>query len=227
MSPALTTKLLQVMPHVKIYIMYGQTEASARLSYLEPEMLTKKLGSIGKAIPGVTLTVRDESGNICPPGVAGEIVAHGDNIMLGYWAQSQETALVLKKDGLHTGDLARTDEDGYFYIIGRNSEMIKSGAHRISPKEIEQVIEEHDAVLESAVVGVPDEIMGENIKAVVVLKNNINVTARDIIRHCSLNLPAFKVPKVVEFRESLPKTSSGKIMRGKLKVNGDITIKEI
>jgi acyl-CoA synthetase (AMP-forming)/AMP-acid ligase II len=213
MTPALTSKLMETIPHIKIYVMYGQTEASARLSYLEPDMLLKKLGSIGKAIPDVTLTVRDENGNICPPGIEGEIVASGDNIMLGYWNQPEETAKILKVDGLHTGDLAKTDENGFIYIVGRNSEMIKSGAHRISPKEIEVILEEHQAVLESAVVGVPDEIMGESIKAVVVLKDECNVTERDIIKHCSLNLPPFKVPKKVEFIKSLPKTTSGKIMR--------------
>jgi acyl-CoA synthetase (AMP-forming)/AMP-acid ligase II len=220
MTPALTSRLLDAIPHVKIYVMYGQTEASARLSYLEPEMLLKKLGSIGKAIPGVTLTVRDDKGNECPPNVEGEIVASGENIMLGYWNQAEETAKVLKEDGLHTGDMARTDEDGFIYIVGRNSEMIKSGAHRISPKEIEVILEEHEAVLESAVVGVADEIMGESIKAVIVLKDNAHVTEKDIIKHCSLSLPAFKVPKSVEFVDTLPKTTSGKIMRHILKNAG-------
>ena len=226
MTPALTMKLLKAMPHVKIYIMYGQTEAAARLSYLDPEMLLKKIGSIGRAIPGVTLTIRDETGNICPPGVVGEIVAQGDNIMAGYWDQPVETSKILKDDGLHTGDLARADEDGYLYIVGRNSEMIKSGAHRISPKEIEEVVEEHEAVLESAVIGVPDEIMGEVIKAVVVLKDGSAVTAKDLIKHCTLNLPTFKVPKIVEFADSLPKTTSGKIMRGQLKSSQNVSSKE-
>ncbi len=217
MTPALTMKLREAIPHVKIYVMYGQTEASARLSWLEPEMLLAKLGSIGRAIPHVSLTVRDEKGNVCPPGVEGEIVASGDNIMMGYWNQPEETARVIKSDGLHTGDMAKTDSDGYIFIVGRNSEMIKSGAHRISPKEIETIIEEHEAVLETAVVGVPDEIMGESIKAVVVLKDGASATEKDIILHCIKNLPAFKVPKAVEFMPSLPKTTSGKVKRHMLK----------
>jgi long-chain acyl-CoA synthetase len=217
MTPALTSKVIETIPHVKIYVMYGQTEASARLSYLEPDRIIEKLGSIGIAIPDVKLTVRDEAGRECPPGVEGEIVASGENIMIGYWNQPEETARILKADGLHTGDLAKTDEDGFIYIVGRNSEMIKSGAHRISPKEIEVILEEHEAVLESAVVGVPDEIMGETIKAVVVIKDDHKATERDIIKHCSLNLPPFKVPKLVEFVQSLPKTTSGKIMRHMLK----------
>jgi acyl-CoA synthetase (AMP-forming)/AMP-acid ligase II len=217
MTPALTSKLRETLPNVKIYVMYGQTEASARLSYLEPDVMLKKLGSIGKAIPGVTLTIRDENGNVCPANVAGEIVANGDNIMLGYWNQPEETAKVLKADGLHTGDLARKDEDAFLYIVGRNSEMIKSGAHRISPKEIEVILAEHEAVMESAVVGIPDEIMGESIKAVIVLRDGVRVTEKDIIRHCAQNLPPFKVPKVVEFVQSLPKTMSGKIQMHLLK----------
>jgi len=221
MTPALTSKLMETLPNTKIYVMYGQTEASARLSYLDPGNLVKKLGSIGQAIPGVTLTVRDENGQVCPPNTEGEIVASGDNIMLGYWNQPVETAKILKADGLHTGDLARCDDDGYLFIVGRNSEMIKSGAHRISPKEIEVILGEHEAVLESAVIGVPDEIMGESIKAVVVLKDGFTTSEKDIIKHCTINLPPFKVPKIVEFVETLPKTTSGKIQKHLLK-NADI-----
>ncbi len=221
MTPALTAKLMETLPNTKIYVMYGQTEASARLSYLDPEFLVRKLGSIGKAIPRVTLTVRDSNGEVCPPNAEGEIVAAGDNIMLGYWNQSEETAKVLKADGLHTGDLARTDKDGFLYIVGRNSEMIKSGAHRISPKEIEVILAEHEGVLESAVIGVPDEIMGESIKAVVVLRDGVQATEKDIIKHCMINLPAFKVPKTVEFAQNLPKTTSGKIQKHILKKAAD------
>jgi acyl-CoA synthetase (AMP-forming)/AMP-acid ligase II len=189
MTPALTLKIMEAIPHVKIFVMYGQ------------------------AIPGVTLTVRDDKGKVCPPGKTGEIVAQGDNIMTGYWNQPGETSKVLKKDGLHTGDLAKTDEDGYLFIVSRKSDMIKSGAHRISPKEIEEILAEHNDVVESAVIGVPDEILGENIKAVVVLKQGSKATQRDILKHCRTNLPAFKIPKIVEFKDSLPKTSSGKIKK--------------
>jgi acyl-CoA synthetase (AMP-forming)/AMP-acid ligase II len=221
MTPALTVNIMKTIPHVKIFIMYGQTEAAARLSYLEPDLLLEKIGSIGKAIPGVTLTVRDDKGNICPPGQPGEIVAQGDNIMMGYWNQPEETSKVLKPDGLHTADLARTDEDGFLYIVSRRSDMIKSGAHRISPKEIEEIIAEHDSVVESAVIGVPDEILGEALKAVIVLKQSAKTTEKDIIKHCRMNLPSFKVPKIVEFAETLPKTSSGKIKKFQLKADSE------
>jgi acyl-CoA synthetase (AMP-forming)/AMP-acid ligase II len=212
---------MEAIPHVKIYVMYGQTEASARLSYLEPERLLEKIGSIGKSIAGVTLSVRDDKGNICPSGKVGEIVAQGDNIMLGYWNQPAETAKVLKPEGLYTGDLARTDDEGYLFIVSRKSDMIKSGAHRISPKEIEEIIAEHEAVVESAVIGVPDEILGEAIKAVVVPRDGARVTEKDIFKHCRINLPQFKIPKVIEFRESLPKTASGKIKKSQLKAEAE------
>jgi acyl-CoA synthetase (AMP-forming)/AMP-acid ligase II len=213
MTPALTMKIMEAIPHIKIFIMYGQTEASARLSYLKPDKLLDKIGSIGKAIPGVTLMVKDDKGKVCAPGITGEIVATGDNIMKGYWNQPGATSEVLKEDGLHTGDLARTDEENYLYIVSRMSDMIKSGAHRISPKEIEEIIAEQDDVVESAVVGMPDEILGEAITAVIVLKNKSKITEREIMRHCRANLPAFKIPKKIVFRESIPKTASGKIRR--------------
>jgi len=214
MTPALTQKILEAMPHIKIFIMYGQTEASARLSYLEPEKLLEKIGSIGKAIPGVELTVKDESGRICKPGEVGEIIASGDNIMAGYWNQPEATKEVLKKDGLHTGDLAKIDEDGYFYIVSRKSDMIKSGAHRISPKEIEEVFAEYPGLIETAVIGVPDEILGEVIIAYVVASDGADL--KELRKHLRLNLAPFKLPKEIIEIKSLPKTPSGKIKKFQL-----------
>ncbi|MBD3169880.1 MAG: AMP-binding protein [candidate division Zixibacteria bacterium] len=213
MSPALANELKGALPNVKIFIMYGQTEASARLSYLEPERLTDKSGSIGKAIPGVELKVLDKKGQEVKPGDVGEIVARGDNIMMGYWQNPSETKMVLKEGSLYTGDLATVDEDGFIYIVSRQSDMIKSGAHRISPKEIEELIMEDDRVHEVAIVGEPDEIMGETIVALVVPRPEKILTDKDILSHCRKHLPLYKVPKRVEFRESLPKTASGKIKK--------------
>ncbi len=217
MSPALTKELAEALPGVEIFIMYGQTEASARLSWLEPKMLFKKLGSIGKAIPGVTLTVRTEDGRPVKPGDVGEIVARGANIMFGYWKNEEATRAVLKEDGLHTGDLATVDEDGFIYIVSRQSDMIKSGAHRISPKEIEEVIMESDGVHEVAVVGEEDALMGENIVALVVTKPGENVTSKDLMRLCGRHLPLYKLPKRIEFRDALPKTASGKVRKNLLR----------
>lgn len=220
MSPKLAQELKTILAHVDIYIMYGQTEASARLSYLEPKELFRKAGSIGRAIPGVTLQVLNQEGKNVKAGEIGEIVAQGENIMASYWSDPGKTALILRKEGLWTGDLARKDEEGYLYIVGRNSEMIKSGSHRIGPKEIEEIILEHQAALEVAVLGIDDEILGEAIKACIVLKEGISCTKKEILSHCRKNLPLYKVPHHIEFCEELPKTPSGKIKKSLLKMQG-------
>ncbi len=205
--------LQQALPGVKIFIMYGQTEATARLTYLDPQDLSRKPGSIGKSIPGVSIVLKKENGTEAAPGETGEIVARGANVMEGYWNNPSETEKVLRPDGLHTGDLARFDDEGYLYIVGRRSDMIKSGAHRISPKEIEEAILEHPGVAEAAVVGLPDEILGEAVHACVVLKEETKMDGRELLLHCRRSLPLFKVPKRIVFLESLPKTSSGKVNR--------------
>ena len=216
MSPTLAHKLQKVFHGIPIFIMYGQTEAAARLSYLDPKDLYAKAGSIGKAIPGVTLQLLDKQGVPVQSGETGEIVATGENIMAGYWNKPEETAQILRPEGLWTGDLARQDDEGYFFIISRKSDMIKSGSHRIAPKEIEEIIYEHEAVHEVAVVGVEDEILGEAIKACIVLKKDQTCTEKDILRHCKKNLPAFKIPHQITFMVELPKTVTGKIKKGDL-----------
>jgi len=216
MSPRHVAELRAVLPHTQIFIMYGQTEASARLSYLHPADLERKPGSVGKAIPGVRLTIRKEDGSVAAPGEVGEIVAQGPNVMVGYWRRPDETRAVLQEDGLHTGDLARMDEEGYLYIVGRQSDIIKSGAHRISAKEIEDVIAELPGVQEVAVVGEYDEILGEAIKACVVLKPSMTCSKQEVQLHCKAMLPSYKVPRKVVFYEELPKTPTGKIRKNEL-----------
>ncbi len=217
MSPTLARKLQAVFPGAAIYIMYGQTEASARLSYLEPIDLMDREGSIGKAIPGVTLTLRDKNGKEVPTGQTGEIVARGENIMAGYWQQPAESAKVLRPEGLWTGDLARRDEDGFLYIVSRKSDIIKSGSHRIGPKEIEDTLAEHPAVHEIAVVGIADEILDERILACVVLVDDCECHEKELIKHCRKELPAYKVPQEIRFFCELPKTATGKIKKTELK----------
>lgn len=211
MAPALAQRLSDVFPGVAIYIMYGQTEAAPRLSYLEPGRLVDKAGSVGKAIPGVVLEVCRLDGSPVAVGEVGEIVASGDNIMAGYWRRPDETAKVLINGKLWTGDFARIDEDGFLYIVGRKSAMIKSGSHRIAPKEIEEVIMECAGIHEVAVVGVPDEILGEKIVAFAVLEQNARISGKELILYCRRQLPAFKVPQHVVFLDELPKTDTGKI----------------
>jgi acyl-CoA synthetase (AMP-forming)/AMP-acid ligase II len=217
MAPALADRLINALPHTQLFIMYGQTEASARLTYLPPHMLEKKRGSIGIAIPNTTIEVRNKSGRVTAPGETGEICANGENIMQGYWKDKEKTREVLKDGWLYTGDLAHTDADGYLYIDGRSSDMIKSGANRISPKEIEEVIQELEDVHEVAVVGTPDELLGEIIKAYVVPKKGSELKQMTIQRHCKSNLAIYKIPKFIEFIEELPKTASGKIQKFLLK----------
>jgi acyl-CoA synthetase (AMP-forming)/AMP-acid ligase II len=220
MAPALTDKLLAALPQTQIFIMYGQTEASARLTYLPPEQIREKRGSIGIAIPNTQIEVRDKQGRIAKPGETGEICAYGDNIMQGYWRDTEKTAQVLKDGWLYTGDLAHTDADGYLYIDGRSSDMIKSGANRISPKEIEEVILELNSVMEVAVVGAPNDMLGEIIKAFVVLKSDQAEDKKAIQRHCKQNLAIYKIPKSIEFIPELPKTASGKIKKYLLQEKG-------
>lgn len=204
-------ELKAILKQTDVYVMYGQTEASARLSYLDPDDLFRKAGSVGKAIPGVTLRVVDAEGRPVNVGEVGEIVASGDNIMAGYWGAPELTAGVLKHGSLWTGDLARVDEDGYLYIVGRKSDMIKSGAHRISPREIEDVLLEYPAVHEAAVVGVRDEVLGESIKACVVVKDGVPCVHQELLAHCHQHLPSYKVPHQVEFLIELPRTANGKV----------------
>jgi acyl-CoA synthetase (AMP-forming)/AMP-acid ligase II len=217
MTAALTRRLLdELPPHVQLFVMYGQTEASARLSYVPPERLREKLGSIGIPIPGVTLTIRDEHGRECAPGEVGEVVAAGENIMQGYWNDPAETALVLKAGGLHTGDLGRKDDDGYIFLVDRIKNMIKVGANRVSPREIEDVIAEVAGVAEVCVVGVPDQLLGEAVEAFVVVAPGADASAERILAHCREYLALYKVPRSVHFRDSLPKSAAGKVLRSEL-----------
>src|SRR5574341_1245704 len=155
MPPQHARELSACLSETKIFIMYGQTEATARLTYLEPADLRRKPGSIGKAIPGVEIKIMRDPDSPAEIGQEGEIVARGENIMLGYWNDAEATQSALKNGWLHTGDIATMDDEGYLFIVGRNSDMIKSGAHRISPKEIEEAILELREVFEVSVVGIP------------------------------------------------------------------------
>lgn len=208
-------KLKDIAPHLVIFVMYGQTEASARLSYLEPDLIFKKVGSIGKGIPGVTLKVVTEDGMEAQVGEIGEIIASGDNIMKEYWNNKEETKSVIKDGWLYTGDLAVIDEDGYIYVKGRKDDIIKYFGHRISPVEIEAAINSCENVLESAVVGIENS-NGKQIKAVVVPKNGL-ASIEDINAHIRKLLPAFKRPHIIELVNELPRTSNGKIKRSKLR----------
>jgi acyl-CoA synthetase (AMP-forming)/AMP-acid ligase II len=216
MSPELTRRLMAAIPGKRVVIMYGATEASARLSYLDPDELPRKLGSIGKAIPNVELRVLREDGTEADVGQVGEIVARGSNIMSGYWGEPEATAAVLDEHGYHTGDLARRDEEGFFYVEGRKRDFIKAGAHRVSALEIENSILELPEIHEVAVIGVPDEILGEKIKAFVVFREGCEADPVALEKTLKKKL-AHKAPTEIELRDELPKSAAGKIMKQALR----------
>jgi len=213
MNTTTTNELLSLLPDTDIFVMYGQTEASARLSYLPPNKLLQKVGSIGIAIPGVTLAICDEQGNLLANNQTGELIAKGDNIMQGYWNNAEETQKTLINGWLHTGDLGYADEEGFLYIQGRQKQMIKSGANRIHPEEIEEIISECNNVGEVAVTGVQDELLGEIIAVFIVAKKEHPAEDKIIRAHCRKNLPPHKQPKLIYWVSELPRTSSGKVRR--------------
>ena len=213
MSMQLKKELRRVLPeHTEIFIMYGATEASARLTYLEPNRYEEKMGSIGRPIDGVKLKVMDKKGNILQPGQKGEIIASGNNIMRGYWQDPHTTSQVLDQHGYHTGDIGYQDEDGYFYVTGRNDKLIKVGGHRINPREIEDALMETGLIIEVSVLGLPDKHLGKKLIAITVPRND-DYNEKTIMNHCSRKLPRYKMPSEVRFVRSLPKNSSGKIDR--------------
>lgn len=220
MAPALTQRLRAALPRARLFVMYGQTEATARISYLPPERLDDKMGTVGIGIPGVTIEVRDEADARVPAGTAGEVCVRGDNVMLGYWENPQATARVLRDGWLHTGDIGRMDAEGYLSLVGRSSDMIKTGAHRVSPLEIEEVLLELDGISECAALGIADEILGEVIKVFIVPRAGAALDARAVQAHCRARLAAYKVPKEVTFVTGLPRTASGKVKRFMLKEAG-------
>jgi long-chain acyl-CoA synthetase len=211
MPPAMLQQWLTVMPNVPFYVMYGATEAAARLAYLDPTELPARIGSIGKAIPNVELRLIKDDGEPAAAGEIGEIVARGSNIMKGYWNRPAETNAALGPHGYRTGDLARCDADGFLYIVGRRQDMLKIGGQRVGAKEIEDVLHEHAAVHEAAVVGMPHELLGEIAVAFVALCPGASTNEADLLAFCRERLADHKIPARVVFEPELPKSSAGKI----------------
>ena len=216
MAPSIQKEVHRAFSPAKLYIMYGATEAAPRLSYLEPDMLPKKWGSIGKPIPNVDLFIADETGKKAAQGETGEIVARGSNIMVGYWKDQEGTRRVLRNGLYYTGDLGRMDEEGYLYVVGRTKDIIKAGGFRVGAKEIEEAILEMKEIHEVAVIGVEDPVLGEAVKAFVIPKDN-SITEKEIKKFLSRRLASYKQPKYIEMRDSLPKNESGKILKMVLK----------
>lgn len=195
---------------------WGLTETSPA-ACINPPDLEEYNGSIGLPIPNTDLSVQDDQGNILPTGETGELCVRGPQVMKGYWNRPDETRKVLSEDGwFRTGDMGRMDEKGYVYIVDRKKDMINVSGFNVYPNEIEDVLASHPGILEAGVVGIEDERSGEAVKAVVV-KKDASLTEQDVIRHCRENLTGYKIPQVVEFRDELPKSNVGKILRRKLR----------
>jgi amino acid adenylation domain-containing protein len=211
-------RIRALFPQVKVYSMYGLTECK-RVSYLPPDQIDVRPASVGRGMPNEEVYIVDESGNRVGPGIIGELVIRGSNVMKGYWELPEETDRCLKPGPLpgekilYSGDLFRSDEEGFLYFVGRKDDIIKTRGEKVSPREVEDAIYALEGVAEVAVIGVPDAFLGNSIKAVLTLRPGAQMTRQDVLRHCSTRLEDFMMPKIVEFRESLPKTESGKISK--------------
>jgi acyl-CoA synthetase (AMP-forming)/AMP-acid ligase II len=218
LPPAQVDELRAALPHTQVFVMYGQTEATARLSCLPPEFLDAKRGSIGRGIPGVRLRVVNASGDDVRPGEAGEITAEGDNVAKGYWGQPEESAMTFRQGTLYTGDLATIDEDGFIYIVGRSKDFLKCRGERVSCFSIEVRLLECEELSEAAVIGVPDDVLGEAVMAFVVPRGaGAPGLAARVHAFCKRRLPAHLVPREIVVLQVLPKNSAGKVMKHELK----------
>ena len=218
MAPVRINEWMERGPAAELVVMYGATEASARLAYLPPADLPRKLGSIGRAIPNVELVVMTESGERAKPAEVGELFARGSNISCGYWNNPEETALRFGPLGYRTGDLGYADDEGFLFLVGRKHDMIKVGAHRVGLKEIEDVLHAHPAVYEAAVVGAPHELLGEAPVAFVVLKAALDDPQTTLRGFCATQLAPHKVPLRVSVQDELPKLpGAGKLDRAPLR----------
>jgi acyl-CoA synthetase (AMP-forming)/AMP-acid ligase II len=214
MHPDGLISLARILPGVEIHVAYGQTEASPRITYLGPLEVLGNPESSGRPLPGVLVQILAEDGSELPPGTVGEVVASGPNIMCGYVSGDETISQKIDSFGrLHTGDIGRFDHYGHLYLAGRKSDLIKSAGERVFPREVESVLDMHPDVRESAVLGIPDRILGEKIVACVVLKPGAAIDADELRTHCLKFLPLVRAPREILFTRGLPKTESGKIDR--------------
>ena len=222
MPQAVLAVLRRTLTNTKIFLMYGLTEAF-RSTYLPPEELDRRPTSMGKAIPDTEILVLTENGQRCKPGEIGELVHRGPTVSLGYWGRPEDTARALRSNPLlpselgdcekvcYSGDLVKTDEDGFLYFVGRRDTMIKSSGFRISPTEVEEALFSSGKLRGAAVIGIPDEVLGQTIKAFVTQRDGDPLDAEALLAHCGEKLPRYMVPKTIEILSELPKTSSGKV----------------
>lgn len=211
MAKALKLALRQALPdHTKIFIMYGATEASARLTYLDPNFYKSKMDSVGKPVLGTVIQIVDTQGKTTPANVEGELIAQGPGIMAGYWNNPEATALALDEMGYHTGDLGYMDEDGFIFINGRKDNQLKVGGNRVNTQEIEDLLLETGLVIETFVAGYPDKLLGNKLIAMVVARNK-QTDSQAILGSCAQLMPRYKIPHSLLLVPSLPKKLNGKI----------------
>jgi long-chain acyl-CoA synthetase len=209
----------------KVYEGYGLSEAAPVVTAHRKGMEIKP-GSVGIPIPGVEVKIVDESGEEVPPGEVGELIVRGDNVTPGYYQNAEESQRVLKDSWLYTGDMARVDDEGYLYIVDRKKDLIIRGGFNLYPRDVEEILNAHEDVEEVAVVGIPDERMGEEMVACVVKKPGTSVTEEELIRYCQEHLAKNKTPRRVVFLESLPRNGVGKILKTHLrKTAADMVIR--
>jgi acyl-CoA synthetase (AMP-forming)/AMP-acid ligase II len=217
LPPEHIARLRELFPTATLFSMYGLTECK-RCTYLPPSELDTRAGSVGIAIPNTEAYVADDSGEPVKSGVIGELVIRGPHVMQGYWENPEATAKVLRPGRnawervLFTGDLFYADAEGFLYFVGRKDDIIKTRGEKVAPKEVEAVLYGLPGIAEAVVVGVPDPVLGQAIKAIVV-RSDEALTEGEIIRACAKLLEDFMVPKSIEFRSSLPKTDTGKVSR--------------
>ncbi len=220
LAPVFVRELAAALSTTEIFLMYGQTEATARLAYLPPGETLRRPGAIGKAIPGVTLRVLDKSNNEILPGEAGEgeIVAEGDNISAGYWHEEAGTSETFRDGQLRTGDIASWDSDGFLHLVDRASDFVKCGGQRVSCQALEEQLLEFDELLEAAVIGIPDEILGEAIKVFVVPRDSSKAGLdQRLMEFCNKTVPKKLAPKSIVVLKALPKNGAGKVLKPALR----------
>jgi long-chain acyl-CoA synthetase len=204
---------------VRIQEGYGLTETSP-LACIQKLSETHKAGTIGKPIAGVEMRCVDDKDQDVPQGERGEVVIRGHNIMKGYFNRPEATAEAMRNGWFHSGDIGLIDGDGDFHIVDRKKEMIIRGGYNVFPREVEEVLYAHPAIREAAVIGVPHEVHGEEVKAVVSFKPGASATAEEIIAHCQQHVAKYKYPRIVEIRPELPKGPTGKILKRALRNPG-------
>jgi long-chain acyl-CoA synthetase len=198
-----------------IYEGYGLTETSPFATYNHD--LDYREGSVGTAIRGVEIKIVDENGDRLPPGEIGEIAIKGPNVMKGYFNRPDETAQVIRDGWFMTGDIGKMDADGYLYLVDRAKDMVNVSGFKVWPREVEEVLSKHDELAEAAVIGIPDPISGEAVKAFAVRKPAARITEQDVIDYCRERMAVYKAPRCVEFIEALPRNPSGKVLKRELR----------